>query len=270
MATTLQFQGMHNARDLGGTPVSGGGSVKQGALYRSDQLFSATAGDIAAIRDLGLGAVIDLRSAEERAEKPDPEIDGVQNIGIPIVQDVRAGVTRDSKSKAVMMSLLARGGDGLEGFVLSYMSNLYKGFVADEFSTAQYSRFVDEVIAFADQGKAVWWHCTGGKDRAGFATAIVLSALGANWDDVVVDYLRTNECLAAVADQLLASVGKVLPVGDNQAAARRFFVADIEYLETARRTAIDLYGSFDGFLEEGLGITAAKRSRMRELLVDAG
>ena len=238
-------------------------------LFRSEQLVSVTESDIAVLKGRGIGAIVDFRSEVEQAETPDPRIEGVQNISIPVIQDVRAGITRDKKSKLAIIKMLARGGDDLDEFVTSYMRDMYRAFIADEFSARQYGRFVDEVIACGERGRAVLWHCSGGKDRAGFATAVVLGALGASWDDIVADYLKTNENLPAVEGQLKASVGKLLPMGGKRDAVRKFFLADRSYMEVARETAEERYGSFDGYLEKGLGIDAVKKARMRELFVEA-
>ena len=201
MGAQIKFEGLHNVRDLGGTAVADGLKVSSGKMLRSDQLADATETDLAKLGELGIGKIIDLRSAVGRDEKPDPDIAGAVNLHLPIIEDVRAGITRDSKSDARIIEMLTRGEDISSSLVDQHMELMYRRFVSDPFAIAQYTRFVDEIIESAERGEAVLWHCTAGKDRAGFATAIVLESLGASHDDIVEDYLLTNEYLTGVVER---------------------------------------------------------------------
>ena len=188
------------------------------------------------------------------------------NLHLPIIEDVRAGITRDSKSDARIIEMLTRGEDISSSLVDQHMELMYRRFVSDPFAIAQYARFVDEIIESAERGETVLWHCTAGKDRAGFATAIVLESLGASHDDIVADYLLTNEYLTGVVEHLLATIGRMLPSDSARQAARSFFRADERYLEAAYDEAAERHGSFEAFCEQALGIEADKRAHMRELL----
>jgi len=265
MGTQIKFEGLHNVRDLGGTTVAGGFEVVSGKMLRSDQLADASEADLVKLGELGIGKVIDLRSAVGRDEKPDPEIAGAVNLYLPIIEDVRAGITRDSKSDARIIEMLSRGEDIDPSLVDQHMELMYRRFVSDPFAIAQYARFVDEIIESAKRGEAVLWHCTAGKDRAGFATAIVFESLGVSHDDIIEDYLLTNECLTSVVERLLATIGRLLPSDSAREAARSFFRADERYLEAAYDEAAEHHGSFGAFCEQALGIDADKRALMREL-----
>ena len=74
MGAQIKFEGLHNVRDLGGTAVADGLKVSSGKMLRSDQLADATETDLAKLGELGIGKIIDLRSAVGRDEKPDPDI----------------------------------------------------------------------------------------------------------------------------------------------------------------------------------------------------
>lgn len=265
MGAQIKFEGLHNVRDLGGTAVADGLKVSSGKMLRSDQLADATETDLAKLGELGIGKIIDLRSAVGRDEKPDPDIAGAVNLHLPIIEDVRAGITRDSKSDARIIEMLTRGEDISSSLVDQHMELMYRRFVSDPFAIAQYTRFVDEIIESAERGEAVLWHCTAGKDRAGFATAIVLESLGASRDDIIEDYLITNEYLTGVVEHLLATIGRMLPSDSARQAARSFFRADERYLEAAYDEAATRFGSFEAFCEQALGIDAGKRAHMREL-----
>src|SRR5512139_3107748 len=66
----LPLEGVHNFRDYGAYPTSGGGRVRCGLLWRSGQHGDATEADLAAIDALRLATVVDLRGISERDAKP--------------------------------------------------------------------------------------------------------------------------------------------------------------------------------------------------------
>ena len=149
----------------------------------------------------------------------------------------------------------------------------------DPYANEQYARFVNAVIEALRAGGSALWHCTAGKDRAGFATAILLESLGVARDDIVADYLQTNECLAGVTKQLVGMLSSKAITSDQmqfdgqtievmKAALDHFFRADEAFLAGAYAAADEQFGSFDAFLANGLGIDEAKREELRRLCLD--
>ena len=279
MSTLVRFEGLSNVRDLGGMCTEDGRVIGTGKLYRSDQLFFASESDLAALGDLGIRIVVDFRSEIERDEKPDPELDGAANLHLPIIRDVRAGITRDEQSNKGIMKMIMSG-QGMDlALIDAYMANMYRGFVMDPYANEQYARFVNAVIEALRAGGSALWHCTAGKDRAGFATAILLESLGVARDDIVADYLQTNECLAGVTKQLVGMLSSKAITSDQmqfdgqtievmKAALDHFFRADEAFLAGAYAAADEQFGSFDAFLANGLGIDEAKREELRRLCLD--
>ncbi len=96
---TLGLYGVENARQLGGYYTTDGRKVKSNMLFRSAKLAKATEEDIdKLIREYNLGTVVDFRTTEEIAEAPDPEIEGVKNEQIRILDEENAS---DSNSAAM-------------------------------------------------------------------------------------------------------------------------------------------------------------------------
>ena len=89
-----------------------------------------------------------------------------------------------------------------EGFASSYYStakviylNLGVDFQADEFKKG-----LAEGLKFFAANKGVYAvHCTEGKDRAGFVSALLECLMGANYDEVIADYMKTYENYYKVA-----------------------------------------------------------------------
>ena len=267
MSKRIEFERLSNTRDLGGMSASDGRRVRDGLLYRSEQLFFASQADRDKLGAMNIGKVFDFRSALEREEKPDPPIAGAVNVHLPIIEDVRTGITRGSEGNARMVDLVMSG-QATEELVDGHMRNMYQKFVTDPFAHRQYARFVDETVAEAEQGKAVLWHCTAGKDRAGFATAIMLEALGVPREDIMADYLQTNECLASTIDGLMAMLAEKLPDAAAVDALRRFFLADESYLSAAYAAIGKQFGNVDAFLAKALRIDSAKRAKMQTLYLE--
>lgn len=279
MSTAIAFDGLNNVRDLGGIVARGGRRIREGRLIRSDQLFFASDADRAKLERLGIGLVVDFRSSSECREKPDPDLPGVAHVHLPIVQDVRAGIVRDEASNRSALQIIMGGRDLDLAFVDRYMNDMYRQFVLEPQATSQYARFIDEVIATLRENRCALWHCTAGKDRAGFATVVLLEALGVPRDVVVADYLQTNEHLEGVVaqliDMLIAQIrasghGSLDEAGIEQVktSLARFFCADEAFLAGAYEAADEQYGGFDGFLERALGVDGAKRELLCELCLD--
>ena len=109
MSQQIAFEGLHNVRDLGGMVGAGGRKIRAGLLYRSDQLYFATEADKDKLGEMGIGVVVDFRSVPERDEKPDPAIEGARNLHLPIIEDVRTGITRGSAGDERMVDLVMSG-----------------------------------------------------------------------------------------------------------------------------------------------------------------
>lgn len=268
MGRTIEFEGLRNVRDLGGIPAGDGRAVRDGLLFRSGQLASASTADLARLHELGVRLVVDFRNPHELEEKPDPVVEDARYLHLPVFSDQRAGITRDTESDMGVRRYFASGGPVDPEVATNHMCKMYRSFVEDPYSCEQYARFIGAVIETAGQGSASLWHCTVGKDRAGFGTAIVLAALGVSRDDIAADYVLTNDYIADTMDDFVATVMNVrLDVPESaRVALTRIFTADPAYLQAAYEHADELYGSFDGFLEQALGLDCARRERMRELL----
>lgn len=257
--TKIAFEQLNNTRDLGGIVTEDGRTVVHGKLIRSGRLGIGSDEDIRKIGSL-VSTVVDFRSANERDETPDPEISGVENLHIPIIDDLAAGVSRDQKSDKEAFMMLANDPDGS----LKYMCRTYEGFVTSESARRGYRQFVDLLLEGRD--KAILWHCTAGKDRAGFATVIVLEMLGVDRETIIRNYLRTNDLIEDDINRMVGMFFKMTGNGDQntERALKYMFSARREYIEAAYSSIERNYGSFRAFLTEGLGLTDENIAGMRD------
>lgn len=156
----IEFDNLKNTRDLGGLVAKDGRTIRSGRLIRSGQLVGLSERDREKLSSL-VGTVIDMRTEGERQTNPDVVLEGVEYLHIPVVGVLTPGVTREVKSvEELVRVLLFKPEQSLE-----YMCNLYRQFIRSDFSISAYASFIRTLLE--DQEKAVLWHCTAGKDRAG-------------------------------------------------------------------------------------------------------
>ena len=254
----LNFEGIHNFRDIGGYPTRDGRTVKWGALYRSGTLHEASPSDLGYLQQLKLHTMVDFRSTAEKEEEPDqlPDPVGFQVVEIP---------TLDGGDNSVANEIMARidSGDFSDFEPESFMLEANRHF-ASRF-TPQYRQFLQTVLAA--EGEPVLWHCSAGKDRAGFAAAILLRILGVEPDVVVQDYALSKQYAldARKRDLMLLRLTKGAEAADKLEV---IMGVEPEWLQ-AGFDQIDIdYGSFDNYVRDGLGLSEQDVARLRALLLE--
>jgi protein-tyrosine phosphatase len=110
-------------------------------------------------------------------------------------------------------------------------------------------------------------HCSGGKDRAGLLSAIVLLTLGVPQETVMKDYLLSNTYRAAENAQTLTRLQALLdPQGIE--VIKSLIEVRPEYLQAALDQMKQEYGSIDAYLRKGLGITKAEQKRFQRQMLE--
>jgi protein-tyrosine phosphatase len=151
-----------------------------------------------------------------------------------------------------------------------YMTDEYRQFPTR--NGAQ--RALSHVITLLAAGRPVLTHCFAGKDRTGFVVATVLEAIGVDRDTIVADFLRSNDA----APQLRARISEMIAQRQETELTPEvvtFTEARLsdavlgvraEYLDAARQTIDETYGSLEGYLRDS-GITRADIDRLRNALL---
>lgn len=249
----IDIPGMNNTRDLGGMRTKDGRVIRSGMLFRSGRLSDLKDPDWFT---QNVALVVDMRSSQEVGESPDPEIPGVENLHLPIFEMQATGVTRDSESDRRMMAPDPE-------TALERMASVYARFVTDVFCLSQYRRFIR--LLFEPREKAILWHCTAGKDRTGTGALFIQELLGVGREDIMADYLITNVYLKDEVRHFIDMMAE--RSGDMDEDAKKgmmaFMGAHEKYPLTVYAQAEAKYGSFDGFIRDGLGVTDAQREELR-------
>ena len=250
----IVFSGVRNFRDLGGYRTVSGQTIRYGLLYRSGHLHKMSAADLRRFGRLSIKKIIDFRSDPEKKTAPDrlPEDPHLKMVEIPILDrstDVALDLEAQIKARAV--------GD-VHPEDLFPESNIE---MASRF-TPQYRQFIREVLD--SDGQPLLFHCTAGKDRTGFAAAILLRILGVPQETVMFDYLLTNEYYFKTLRRSLF----LLTLARGRKISRilaGFLEAKPHYLETAFQTLDRQYGSFDDYVHQGLGLTREQINQLRSI-----
>ena len=246
MSCLIPFEKLNNVRDLGGMKTIDGKTIRSGLLFRSGHLSDLSENDVNKLSSMVRG-IIDLRSEGEAAEKPDMVIPGVESIHIPIIDSFTAGITREEESDQQIFQRFLLSPDAAK----TYMCEMYRDFSSDS-AVSQYRRFLHYLVECAP----VLWHCTAGKDRAGIASVIIEEALGVAREEIIKDYLRTNEYIEKDILFLTEFVKKQAGIESGLAdeALRYLFGAEEDYIMTFYNTVDEKYGNIESFIREGIGV----------------
>ena len=266
MSRRLDIRKMHNIRDLGGEKTKEGKRIIPGKLIRSGKLENVPEKEVNTLEEM-IDTVIDFRSYGEHDREPDVVIPGVEYHHLPIVEDQTPGITREGEADQDFFGKLLNQPDK----AMEYMCDLYRNFILSDFSIAQYSRFVR--ILLEDHDKAVLWHCTAGKDRAGMASVIVEEILGLPRNDIIQEYLLSDEYLSEDIKFLTSFIKRRANTDSQEAdiSLGYLFGAKREYIDAFYKTVDDRFGSMEDFIKEGLGLSDDEIIKMRNIyLEDSG
>ncbi len=249
----LPMDGAFNTRELGGYKTTDGKSVKWGMLFRSDKLSDLSENDQLYLQSLGIKRIVDFRSEGEKTEDPNIIPEGINYIETPINVD---GAMR-SKIEAVL-----KGETKKE--IKSFLVDANKEFVTNY--TSVYEDFLRGLI---DEDGPTLFHCTAGKDRAGFAAAITLIALGVSKEDVIEDYMKTNIFTKDKIDEMIDKIKLMSLYQADAEILRPLIGVERIYIETAFKTAEEKYGSLENFIREGLNISDEEIQILRNKFVES-
>lgn len=257
----VPLSGQPNFRDLGGYAASDGRTVKWGQLFRSGELSQLSNDDVRKLGGLGIKAVVDLRSPEEVSAR------GAGRLPTHAKSHAMPIASSDMFAKLIPMFL-----KGNFSQVPPDMLDTVNRMLVRDF-TEQYTGLLR--LLSHPQNRPLIFHCTQGKDRAGFGAAVVLSALGVPWETVVEDYLLSNHFRREENDKMLGMVRRFAasqagPEGEEIAISRvegLLYVKE-QSLQAAHAEIIETYGSIGVFLSEGLGCSQDDLRRLRDDLLE--
>ncbi len=242
-SATAVLEGASNFRDVGGYRNANGQSVRRGRVFRSDHLAGLTTEDLARVEALGIAHSLDFRGVAEYTATP-YAIAGVQRVALTIEPTVIAR----------MQALVAQGIVPTTEETVELMRETYRDFVNRNADT--FGRFLKHLL---EQPSPQVFHCTAGKDRTGFAAALLLSALGVDRATIEHDYLLTNQLYkrdARLEGQGHPHVMKVL------------WQVQPEFLQAAFEAVDTQHGGMSDYLHGAIGLSPQEVAELQRMLLE--
>ena len=266
----IGLTGVKNARELGGIPAAGGKTVRKGLLLRTGALCDATEEDRRILaQDYRLAWVADFRTLKEANARPDPAFRGASFYHLLVLDENGGGMSQAARSVAehgrkdfnAMLLSMARAG--------TFSNRSYCELFFTAWGLEAYRAFLD--LALKNDGEhALLFHCTAGKDRTGIGAALLLSALGADREAVMEDFLLTNQYLAHELALVEEYVRRSCP-GEADAlmpAIRATAGVDRRCLELMLEEIDQRFGSMDAFLSGPMGFNGRMLGRLRAIYLE--
>lgn len=260
---TGELSGAWNFRD-----VAEATGVRPGRFFRSSELSHLDDSGREAFSQLGITDVADLRSARE-VERHGPGLvpSGVQ-VHLLHFHEVSA-FDGEAPHETAFQKMMGEKPDDEDVAV-----------AARRFMTEEYLRFptlpgaqraVRQVISLLADERPVIAHCFAGKDRTGFTVATVLDAIGVDRDVIVADFLRSNDAVPRLREQIVASIRDRTDTAEEVTFAEARLTDAVlgvheDYLEASRRSIEQNYGSLQSYLEAA-GVSAEDLARVRTALL---
>jgi protein-tyrosine phosphatase len=248
----IALEGCFNFRDLGGWSTGDGRRVRWERLYRADSVHLMSEDDAVQANDeLGIRTLLDLRNELEihatgtglLAEQ------GLTRHHLPLTSRDK-NVTIDSTTAA------ASSDRSPETLTDQYLRTL-------EVSSDLILSAI-ETLAEDDSLPAVFF-CAAGKDRTGVLSATVLGSLGVRDEDIIRDYVLTEEAIVPIIERFAASPGAPAMYRDLPPS---HFAPYAETMEGVIAGVRDVYGSFAEYVVDK-GLDERALNALRRSLLDA-
>lgn len=243
----LPFDSAINMRDIGGYTNGRGEQTRWGKIYRGEELCHLSETDKEKMNALGITHVFDFRDAEKTKRMPDWVPQGARYINIPVLKGLKSGVSDYTEP----------------GAIDRHMRAIYELQVREK--AANYARILKTLAD--DPDAVIYIHCTNGKDRTGFMTALILLLAGVPEETILSDYSLTN----LTFDKAFATLGTILAQDLNQSdkeKLRDFFGVDPDWLKLQLDYIRENYGTVDSYLTENTDLTPEDLRRARANILE--
>lgn len=251
----INMDAVKNLRDLGGYKTYDGREVLWGKLYRSSSLHEASQEDLTYIGNrLGITEIIDFRDRFEIDSQPPP----ATLLENPKIRYTSINIRIDGTSRQDIIDIIKNGS-------------------SEEHDFAELLKTANQKLALQHQQEMRQWfdillnsngpflfHCSEGKDRTGFASALLLSALGVNRDDIFDDYLATNSAIANTLESRINTAYLFSRFNISRPQLRQLMTVDRSYLQAGFDSIEKQYGSVNNYLEIALGLNHEKREKLKQ------
>jgi len=251
----LKIPRLSNFRDLGGYMSGDGRTVKWGLLYRAGSLYDISPRAMKSITELDLHASIDFRSVYEAQRHPDRLPASIQALHLPVMDQANREMSKEIRERIT--------NNHLEGFSPDQLiTKAYRQFPTT--FTPEFKTFIHTVLNA--RGKPVLWHCSAGKDRTGYASAILLRLLSVDLDIIYQDYLLSNQYVKRLNKRTLAVIfARGLKA---YRMIKPLMEVNLDWLKAAFDTIDEEWGSFEVYVNSGLELSPSDIDQLKDDLLE--
>ena len=262
----LPLEGGRNFRDLGGYPTKDGKTVKWGHAFRSGVMHELTNADYDYLSGIGVKVICDFRESDERLREPTDWRAGAADY--LTFADPEETDPAENPMFAALLSPDSTADDVAAGMAEGYV-DIAKGEV--EGYTKMFDRLAAGDIPLA-------FNCSAGKDRAGTAAALLLTALGVPREIVVEDYSLSDDYVDYMAE-FLNDEARAEAMADPENPYAFLFQLPPEkvapllashpmYIEATFNALDEEYGSVMSFIQSELDVTDTELASIRSALLE--
>jgi protein-tyrosine phosphatase len=242
----VHVKGAYNFRDIGGYKTKDGKTVKWNKVYRSADISHLTAGDLDTLKNRKIRSVIDFRGVKESEAAPDRLPEGTAYLLCPAGSDSLP----DAKK---MIAMLQSG---------NFLMDMYGN---PQYLAARYKPFFSMLLTMPSND-ALLYHCTGGRDRTGMATALLLYTLGVPMQTIEADFTASNVYLEPMNAQMfkgLAQMGNmdIEKIKTNLALRPELLQAMFDGINKK-------YGSVAAFMQNELGVGPKQVAQLKSMYLN--
>ena len=241
----LPFERIDNFRDVSSIINLSGQYLKSGMLFRSGTLSEATKNDILYMKRLTIRSIADFRGSDETSSKPDKFPANLSYFHFPIEPGGK------NAEKTIRQYVKGK----VDFNLVEFMEEISKDFVLRY--TPTFRRWIHEIL-LKEQFYPHVFHCNAGKDRTGFASALILKIIGVPEQVIIQDYLASNKYFEPARKRIERKIrfytffrkkgDEILPLLEVRK----------QYLATAFFTIDQEWGSFDLYVKASNGLNLSE------------
>ncbi len=254
----IQFDGLYNFRDIGGFKTNEGRVMKKGILYRSDELSKLSQNDMEVFHQLNIKIICDLRTEQEQKSKPSKIKSGQ---GIQVVT-----VSLQDKSQEFTHFEFFK-------FLVSKSNSInFEQLMKDMYHSMAFinSSKINEIVTLLSLQKNIpaLIHCTGGKDRTGFISAIIQLLVGVPYQTVMEEYLFSNDLIEPKMKKVEKMIKWMSLFQLSSERVKPILEVRREYLDDVYNDIITQYGDIETYLCKACKIQQKSLIDFKNLLLE--
>ncbi|UUH76011.1 tyrosine-protein phosphatase [Bacillus altitudinis] len=251
----IQFSKLANFREVGGLQTTDQMVIKQGMIYRSADLSRLTKQDILTFSTLGIQTICDLRTSSERKSHPPKIMEHDKIVNIPMQPDSMM------PSKWTMFRMLIAEGKSLS--FTPIMKEVYQSMLYER------KKEIQQLFTLLSDEKnyPLMLHCTSGKDRTGFLSALIQLAAGVPVHTVLSEYMRSNEGVKMLVKRQERFVRMMSLYRVSKEQIQPLLGVQQDYLEDVLNEMMDTYGNAERYLLEACDVPKAQLLKVKNILL---